>query len=397
MAGIRTETPMQNNALIRRVFALVAIASGTVAYAQVPALSPSSTPSFSIRGFGTIGTAHSSIERGDFVANTRQSSGTGFSHEWAWGVDSKLGIQLDARLSEQFSAVVQVVSRQDPDNTYTPEAEWLNLKYQPHPDFSIRAGRILLPTLMTAESRLVDYANPWIRPPVETYSLVELTRSDGIDASYRRRIGNATNTVQLLFGRQNEDLVLSLPYRTNVLEVRVRNLIGITNTIESGAWTMRAAAFTAKVSIGPVDGFSGGGRVNFYNLGAMREGKRWFVQGEWTILNSQTKVRGASTQRRTAYYLSSGYRWGKLTPYAVYSWTGPTHGPPSPSSRSLQQKTVSAGVRWDVARNVALKAQFDRIRLGRGGGGNGYFTNLQPGFPLAGSGNVVSVSANFIF
>lgn len=400
MGGIRTKTPGKKSIAAQRVLAAVSIASCAVAYADAQVATPvaSSIPSFSIRGFGTVGAVHSTIERGDFAANTRQPSGAGHSHEWAWNVDSKLGIQLDARLSEQLSAVLQVVSRQNPENRYTPKAEWLNLKYQLHPDFSVRVGRILLPVYMVAESRLVDYANPWVRPPVEHYSLVELTRSDGIDASYRMGIGNATNTVQVSYGRQDEDIVLSVPYRNSVVELRVRGLMGIADTFEKGNWTLRAAAFTGKLSFGEVEGFgSGGGRVNFYNLGAMHDTGRWFVQGEWSILDSRTKVRGTSPQRRTAYYLSGGYRWGKWTPYATYSWTGPTNGPPSPNSRTLQQKAVSAGVRWDVAEHVALKAQFNRIRIGRGGGGNGYFTNLQPGFPLAGDGNVVSVSANFIF
>ena len=350
------------------------------------------TPSFQLRGFGTVGTVHSSIDRGDFTASTRQSSGAGFSHHWAWGVDSKLGLQFDAKFSEQLGGVVQVVSRQRPDKTYAPQLEWANLQYRPHPDLSLRAGRILLPAYMAAESRLVGYGNPWIRPPIETYNLVELTRSDGVDVSYRAQLGGMTNTVQVLYGRQDEDFVLATPRGTVALKARVKELTGIANTLEDDAWTVRAAAFTAKAFIGNAEG-----RVYFYSLGAVYDPGPWFVQGEWATLDARVRVFGGNTQRRSGFYTTIGYRWNAWTPYATYSWTGPASGAPLPNTRSIQQRTLTAGLRWEVAKNAAIKAEFSRIDLGGGGGGNGYFIHIQRGFPLGGAGNVASVAIDFIF
>ena len=349
-------------------------------------------PSVRLRGFGTIGAVHSSIDRGDFTASTRQSSGAGFSHRWAWGVDSKLGLQLDAKFSEQLSGVVQFVSRQRPDKTYAPEPEWANLQYRPHPDVGLRAGRILLPAYMAAESRLVGYGNPWIRPPIETYNLVVLTRSDGVDVSYRTQIGRVTNIVQALYGQQDEGIVLATPLGSTTLKVRVKELAGIADTMENGAWTVRAAAFTAKALIGNAEG-----RVYFYSLGAVYDPGPWFIQGEWAILDPRIRVLDGNTQRRSGFYATIGYRRNAWTPYATYSWTGPSSGRPLPNTRSIQQRTLSAGLRWEVAKNAAIKAEFSRIDLGGGGGGNGYFIHIQPGFPLAGAGNVASVAIDFVF
>ena len=90
-------------------------------------------------------------------------------------MDSRVGAQLNARFSPQVSAIVQVTSEQRYDGTYRPEVEWANIKYDVTPDFSIRAGRTVLPSFMVSDYRKVGYATPWVRPPVEVYSLMPLT------------------------------------------------------------------------------------------------------------------------------------------------------------------------------------------------------------------------------
>ena len=69
-------------------------------------------------------------------------------------------------------------------------------------------------------------------------------------------------------------------------------------------------------------------------------------------------------------YLLAGYRVGELTPYLGYSWIRSQirGNPPTPvaayvmSDAHSDQRTGFAGMRWDVMRNVALKAQWDAIR-----------------------------------
>ncbi len=58
----------------------------------------------------------------------------------------------------------------------------------------------MLPTLIDSESRRVGYANPWVRPPPEIYTLLPITHNDGVDISYRVNAQDLTNTVQGVFG-----------------------------------------------------------------------------------------------------------------------------------------------------------------------------------------------------
>ena len=161
------------------------------------------SPIFSISGFATLGVAHSSERRADFMSSDLQLHGAGHARAWSPDVDSRAGVQLGAKLTPQLSAVLQVTSEQRSDGSYRPEIEWANVKYEITPDFSIRAGRIVLPNFMLSDSRKVGFANPWVRPPVEVYGLVPLTRSDGIDISYRHRLGEVNNTVQVSFGESS--------------------------------------------------------------------------------------------------------------------------------------------------------------------------------------------------
>ena len=41
---------------------------------------------------------------------------------------------------------------------------------------------------MLSDSLLVNYANVWVRPPVEVYSLVPVNELDGIDLFYREQV-----------------------------------------------------------------------------------------------------------------------------------------------------------------------------------------------------------------
>ena len=84
---------------------------------------------FSLNGFGTLGVVHSSDNQADFVSNPAQPKGAGFTDSWSATPDTKLGIQLNAALTDRLSAVVQVMSQYQYDGTFRPDLEWGNVKY----------------------------------------------------------------------------------------------------------------------------------------------------------------------------------------------------------------------------------------------------------------------------
>jgi hypothetical protein len=59
------------------------------------------------------------------------------------------------------------------------------------------------------------------------------------------------------------------------------------------------------------------------------------------------------------------------------------------------QHTVSLGARWDFAKNVDLKVQFDHIRIGADS--DGPLINIQPGFRPGGTVNLFNATVDFVF
>jgi hypothetical protein len=397
-----------------------------------PAALTAAPPMFSFGGFGTFGLVHSSRHDGDFAATTFKPNGAGFSHDWSSDVDSLIAGQITANFSRHWSAVVQVVSEQNSENSYKPAVEWANVKFQANDAFDVRVGRTPLPAFMVTDTRKLGYANPWVRPPVEVYALVPVTQNDGVDASYRSLWGAATNTVHLTVGRSNSDFPLYAGAGAGT--VRGRRQFVLTELYERGFASVRVNYSTAHVTIdgftplftafeafGPqgaalADRFNFKDRtVTFYGVGASYDPQDWFVTGEWGHINT-----GPLTGDNTGWYATGGYRFHTLTPYATYARartsTARTSAgltvanlPPAAAPAAAQlngildsvlatirsQHSVSLGARWDFVRNVAAKLQFDHTLVDAGS--DAQLRTLQPNYPTGGTLNLISVSVDFVF
>ncbi len=401
-------------------------------YASGVSAGDADTPDFSFSSFGTLGVVHSSQDRADFTASGFQPNGAGFSHNWSADVDSLIGAQVTANFTPQLSAVVQVIAQQNFDNSYRPHVEWANIKYQITPDFSVRVGRTALPVFMETDSRNVAYANPWVRPPIEVYNMVPVTSNDGIDASYRLSIGPATNTFQISAGRSDSRFP-----NTNGggdATAQVRKLVSFEDTFEQGFTTVRLSYGRSHFTIPEIeplfDAFRQFGPegiaidekynvdnriVTFLGIGASYDPGNWFVMGEWGKINTHSAL-----GRSTGWYASGGYRFGRITPYATYGEVNADSntsdpgltlstlppelvGPATALNAGLNsllggiaaQRTISIGGRWDFAKSMDFKLQFDHTRLGAGSAGD--LINIQPGFQRGGNVNVLSVALDFVF
>jgi hypothetical protein len=358
---------------------VIAFTVGTV-YAE------ESSNIFSYSGFGTIGAVHSSSKDGDYVTSYNQTKGSGASENWSYGTDSKLGLQLNAQFTQQFSAVVQTLAQEQTNGNFSPRFEWANVQFAITSDLKMLFGRIALPTFMVSDTRLVGYSNPWMRLPVETYQAFTITNGDGGEVSYKMHFNGVNNTIQAFAGSTKVDVYLG---NGGVLpDVTAKRLQVITDTVEVGALTVRAGY--TRTDIGLVEfGFPIVAPSKVLNFGASYDPGTWFVQSEI----SRSKLEGLTANQRQ-FYVTGGYHLNNFTPYITYSQTKPDGTPPPYPIASYDQTTTSGGVRWDVMKNVDVKLQWDHIKLGEGN--TGYFTNIQPG--LAGSTvNVVGAAVDFVF
>jgi hypothetical protein len=403
---------------------------------------------FSVRGYATLGVAHSDEDQADFSGNSlTQPQGAGFSDEYSFDVDSKFGAQLDINITPRLAAVVQLVSESNGNNSYNgdankeyrPSVEWANLSYRATDNLTLRAGRIVLPFLMVSEYRKVGFAHHWLRAPVEIYGQVPFASSDGADLSYRSNLGQGTNTARVHYGVQS--------LRSTLIESQVQ-VGGINDTWERGALMVRGAYANIHFKA-PGAGFSGlidpfvaattslpggiganaataaarladqydptlGQEIDLYDIGASYDPGRWFAMAEGLYQTSEGLL-GATS----AGYVSAGFRWNKLTPYATVAFAKthdrnesgvPLAGLPPPlaglggaingvigsfTTAIHSQTSLSLGLRWDFATKFALKGQYDYIDLDRGS--TGLLSNVQPGFVPGGSLNVISIAVDYVF
>ena len=415
--------------MTRRLYIALMLTSVANTGAAVAA-TDSETPFLSVHGYGTLGVVHSDDDQADYTVDFSRPNGPGHTREWSADVDSRIALQLSARITPKLSAVVQFLAEQRYNNSYHPTTEWANLKYQFTPDFSVRVGRFVQPTFLFADTRKVGYTYAWVRPPAEVYGLVPVSHNDGIEISYRQHYGGFVHTLNASYG----NLDIKLPERIGGESTRAEDTFSAMSTTEYGATTFRLSYHQTQLTVEDLgllfDAFRQFGpegvaiadrydvdydRLETVSLGVNYDPGKWFAIGEWGMADRHN-VLGKSS----AWYLSGGYRFGALTPYMSFArlnYEDMTSDPgltlssiPPPLvgvaaglngalngilSAAAGQKTTTLGLRWDFMNGVALKVQYQVIN--RDDGSPGTFANLQPSFEPGGNANLFSASIDFVF
>src|SRR5580658_6814205 len=197
---------------------------------------------FSVHGFGTLGVVYSDARDADFVGSPFQPNGAGFGQKISPGVDSKVGLQLGAQFTDKLSAIVQVVSQHNYDDSWTPQLEWANLNYQFTPDFSIRAGRSVAAPFLLSDTALVGYTYTWIRPPPELYGELPVSNLDGLAATYVLRSAAVEQTLSVSYGQT------TVKFQDGG-EVSARKFLQASNAAEVGFLTFRIGYTSLRATV----------------------------------------------------------------------------------------------------------------------------------------------------
>jgi hypothetical protein len=400
------------------------------------------SPTLAFRGFGTVGVVRSDQDHADVVSNVfLQPNGAGGTDRWSAAVDSKIGGQMDVQFQPAWSAVIQVVAKHRYNNSWTPEIEWANLRYQPTDAFGVRVGRTVAPIFMYSDTANVGYANPWIRGPQEIYGMVPITHLDGVDLSWRTTVGRVSNTVQVNFGRNRFDAV-------DDTTITGKNVWIVSNTLEYRALALRLGylavdlTFDSPALDGLTDGLSGLGdalagsgfdaaagraralagryALDDTPLEIFNAGLR-FTPGNWLLLAEWARISDAGVLPRTgAWYALGGYAFGNVTPYLAAAEVNarspsqagvPLAGLPVGLAGAAQalntglagaltmaapaQTSLTLGLRWDLHHSAALKVEYQHVRLDDRSAGR--FGNLQAGWQPGGNADLVSIALDFLF
>jgi hypothetical protein len=359
---------------------MVAVAISILVLGAMPGHAGTSIDQYvTLSGFGTLGEVYSDYRQADFTGNFLQPSGAGYSRSWSPTPDSDLGAQADVNVGNGLSGVVQVLSHYNSDGTYRPRFEWANIKYAFTSDLAVRLGRTLLPTYERSDSENVGYALPWVRLPNEIRYSNSATHGDGINVLYRVKTGAVTQDLQVQWGRTSEEFPGA--------QFRGKNLVVLSDTLQYGNTNVHLAYQSMK-----------------YTYAAMPPAQFRLASAGFTYDPGTLFVTGDSNYAHYdffgdffAWYLSSGVRLGRFTPYAIYSAEhAPTSAPPSGLTSLGDERTVTAGVRWDFAKNLDFKLQLQRVSIDTLDS-PASFTKLQPGARVGDKANVVSLAMDFVF
>jgi len=371
-------------------------------------------PGFSLHGFGTLGLTRTNDDNAEFVRDLSQPNGAGKS--WTSKVDSLLGLQANVHFSPQTEGVVQVVSRYHADSSYRPELTWAFLRHDFSPDVSLRVGRLGTEFYMLGDSRLVGYANLNVRPSSEFYGSLVFSYIDGADVSITRPVGSGLLKGKLFVGISPE----KTPFSPGITwDLSGSQLMGGYLDYMQGSWQARISHAQVKFEheqpvdallqgIGnPLHGFPyllvfpemnmAGRRASFSSVGLAYDQGPLKVQ----FMANRIKHQSPAYADSWAAYVLAGYRMGAFTPYAGVSRSLSDGLPPGIDTlnaalvgQSLtDQHTYSLGARWDLRKNIAVKAQLDLLR----GTPASRFLVKNPQPEWDGNMTVFSLALDFVF
>lgn len=331
-----------------------------------------------LTGFGTMGAAVTDTDEAQFRTALQQARGADKTADF--GVDSRLGLQANAKFNDIFSMTGQVlVSRRIAKSA---SLEWLYGEAKLPAGFTAKLGRMVLPTFMISDSRSVGYAAHWLRAPQEVYLVYPASSFDGGQVTYQQGLGPVTLTAQLSAGKAKSTIsVFGAQGQVELDGIRSVNV-----QFETGPWQARLGYTTADAETRGLplplltDKFTGAGLQ--YDDG------RAIVLTEF-VTRRQDSVMGGPLDS-DSWYLSAGWRFGKFTPYGTHSRLKPkgfAYG------TTVSDKSTALGLRWDAMSNVAVKAQVQKSESGALS-----FVNASPAFAAGRpSVQVVSLAVDFVF
>jgi hypothetical protein len=337
---------------------------------------------FAFNTYGSIGFSKSNVKAPFY--RSKNTSTFGIDDHWSGVMDNRLGFQMTANFDPNWSAVVHSVVERNGDDKLNPSTIWAQLKWKYSDQTHLYLGRSLNTLFLTSEEFYVGYAHPWVRPPVELYSMGgENGFSDGVNVQHQMPIGNAVLSLEAKVGVSSLD-------RMNY-SVQNRPIYAVSASLIQPELTLRASLVQANVSaqivkLDPLlslirqqspeiaqeyslENVKGQGYIS---LGMRYEYQHWFLMMEM----ARTHLRRKSLPDQLGGYATLGYTMGNWMPYLSYSQqkilgstdetrlTGlASHAANAYlSAKKNDQKNLSLGLRWDVKPGISLKFQLDQVK-----------------------------------
>lgn len=373
----------------------------------------SDAPRWRLSGFYTLGHASVHSDTGLRFARDQTQAQPG-----PFALDSRLGLQADARITPTLDATVQaVLRRRVPDTPALQSLEWAFLRWSPAPQWQLRLGRTSPDLFLFADVRSVGVAYPWVRPSQEFYAWMPLQSVDGLDVT--RSWGDDDVSWRLKLSYAQGRLRVASQSGATPGDAKVQAIRTLTLSRETAFNRVKLSYLRARLDLTGAPylvqldtalddlqrqaqpllpalaqqarmlrhGISVNSDSQYLSLGGQQELGDWSVTGEWS------RAWGPANQT-TRHYASVGRRFGAVMPFVIggasrlrngpfelpLAWPAqltPLVGPVAAAQATglgmaaahagnlgrMAQSSVGLGLRWDLLPNLALKTQWDRTRV----------------------------------
>lgn len=336
-------------------------------------IQPSYASDIDITGFATL--VAGKVISGDEVLADYPRVGI-YDKDLSISPDTSLGVQMQMKLMEDTDIVLQLVSHGAED--YQIQVDWAYLNYRINDEISAQLGRKRLPLYYYSDHFDIGYTYLWVRPPADNYTW-QVTNYNGLSISYEPRTTDWDVLINLYTGKEDSgDNELLSKLSGNNVDEEWKNMVGIV-----GEFSKDQVDYRLTFMHGQLDR-----KINGYvvedNINQQFMGLAVNLQYDELILLSEINryQRPVNNIRIDTGLISIAYQVDEITPYVTHS-------------RLKQQKnlaggdedhyTNSIGVRWDIASNMAVKAQYDKVK------------DKAQLLRIVGDGELISVSLDYIF
>lgn len=368
-----------------------------------------------LSGFGTLAYSYEDEEGIGFRRDLAQPYDT--TTNGSWLTDSRFGLQLDYSMNPNWRFTLQGVAKKRVSDDWLDVIEIGFVGYQPSERWDIRLGRLPPDAFWATETRNIDFGHNWVRPPIEIYSWLPFQSVDGVDAVYFFY----TDEIDWYISSQLGYFHTSVESPAGELvDTSGTELVSLSLKALWGEWRARGSILyspgvSSEVSFSTQQLVNQLGGVSMMGLGTISQeaqalsralvvedeavmytqlGLEYF-DGTWMVASELVSIHSDSDQvilpSGLGGYVTLSYYVDGWSPYIIASTFSPDLDPQtaavdwssiSPQLGYLQQQVIngvnlsrieqqtwSLGLRWDVAKNIALKAQIDLVEIAPNGYG----------------------------
>lgn len=367
---------------------------------------------WTLSGFGTLGYA---ISDQDWAYQRHIDDGG------TWWRDTRLGAQLDARLTPAWSATLQLTLAPSTrhDRQWATESTWAFVAWRPDNDWQLRAGKQRVPMFLNSENMDVGQTYALARLPVEVYALSPVNDFAGVSVTRTWQQGSGELSADLYGGRAQINVRSHSSDLGSAYITTDTDIVGAVLTWRAPALTWRVGLHNARSQ--PANGqplptsfpfVDLGGGMGYYRVSDQLPGPvpvpttRTIVNQvlnlamdaelapSWRLVGEFARV----FQRRTSLgtdsagaYLALLHQMGEFTPYVLvarqqslgggrmiakrlYQAAGQGTDPLSVAQRAAaengiqvyDQTSFGVGAAWSVGPRSQLKAEWVRTHIGEG-------------------------------